>query len=119
MGMKKKVIVVEDDPTISELVRYILTEGNFDVTSFDSVGAFWEGMRDLKPDIFLLDIMLPDGNGQDICKELRINEATRHIPVVMMSAHFEKLDKQCQFVQFVKKPFDIDDLVSKVTQSVA
>lgn len=117
--MKKIVVVLEDDPAISELVKYILTEGNFDVTSFDSAGSFWEGMRDIKPDIFLLDIMLPDGNGHDICKELSANEATRHIPVVMMSAHFEKLDKECRFAEFIKKPFDIDDLVSKVTQSVA
>ncbi|MGK9128411.1 response regulator [Olivibacter sp. SA151] len=117
--MKKRVIVVEDDPDISELVRYILTDGDFEVTSFDCASAFWEGIVGTEPDIVLLDIMLPDGNGLEICKEMRKSERTRNIPVVMMSAHYENIDNECRFVPYVKKPFDIDDLVSKVRQSVA
>lgn len=72
------------------------------------------------PDLFLLDVMLPDGNGIDVCEMLKTAHQTRSIPVLIMSAHSsEHLVKQsCRSDGFVAKPFDINELINKVTRAI-
>lgn len=116
--MKKRIVVVEDDQDIREIVELILVGADFEVTGYDRVVRFWEGLSTDKPDLILLDVMLPDGNGLDICRELRSIQHTANIPVVVMSAAHDHAHV-CAEAEFVKKPFNIDDLISLVQRRIA
>lgn len=117
--MKKKVVIVEDDQDIRELVEFILTNADFEVTGYDRVAKFWVGLGSAKPDLIVLDIMLPDGNGLDICRELQSAGQTADIPVVIMSAAYEGIRPECAKAAFIKKPFDVYDFVSRIQACIA
>ncbi|MFD2517054.1 response regulator [Salinimicrobium flavum] len=67
--------------------------------------------------VFLLDIMLPDGNGLDLCRELKNNETTRKIPVVLMSAHAD-INSMEGADDFISKPFDVDELLRRIERQL-
>lgn len=115
----KEIFIVEDDPDIRELIEYLLISLQFKVESFPNAEDFFTGISEHTPDLILLDIMLPDGNGLDICKELRDQQQTTKIPVLLMSAHADAnlLKGHCAD-DFISKPFDIDDLVNRIRQYV-
>ncbi|MGV3762565.1 response regulator transcription factor [Parapedobacter sp.] len=104
---------MEDDHDLREMVEFVLTEADFEVIGYGRAAAFWEGLGMDKPDLILLDVMLPDGNGVDICKELHSARNTADIPILIMSAVHDHIDA-CADAEFVRKPFNIDDLVSRV-----
>jgi len=117
--MKKQVIIIEDDPDIRELIEHILASENYQVLAFNRIRDFKSGLPRCRPDIILLDIMLPDGNGIDLCKELKTDADTRHIPIVLMSANYTKLPGDCNADEFIPKPFDIGDLIAHVRQKIS
>src|SRR5690606_9984612 len=94
--MKKQVVLVEDNASIRELIEYILADHDIDVVSFATAGNFRNAKTAVTPDLYILDIMLPDGNGIELCKELKAEQDTQHTPVIMMSAHFDKVEDQCR-----------------------
>ena len=113
----KEIFIVEDDQDIRELIGFLLESHDFKVTSFPTAEDFQIAILTSFPDLILLDIMLPDGNGIQICKELRENDNTIGIPVVLMSAHADaKLLQDHCANDFLPKPFDIDDLISRVNR---
>lgn len=116
--MKKQVIVVEDNPNIRELIEYVLADHEIEVISFDTIGNFRKATPNVTPDLYLLDIMLPDGNGIDLCKELKSGRATRETPVIIMSAHYDRLHGECGAEDFIAKPFDIDNFLSRIEQQI-
>ena len=113
----KEIFVVEDDDGIRELLEFLLVDRNFDVKTFPSVRSFESNLPGKTPDLFLLDIMLPDGNGLDLCKKLKQTLTTRNIPVVLMSAHAQ-LSSMEGADDFIAKPFDVDDLVDKINRQL-
>ncbi|RZK09821.1 MAG: response regulator, partial [Flavobacterium sp.] len=90
------------------------------VKSFSTVEDFKKGIEFAQPDLIILDIMLTDGNGLDICDELKENRRTQHIPIIMMSANnkFNDAKKKCETEDFINKPFDIDDFVNRVNEQL-
>ena len=68
------------------------------------------------PDAFILDVMLPDGNGIDVCRKLKEDQRTLHIPVVMMSANYTsgQMAEFCNADEFISKPFDIADFSKRI-----
>ena len=113
-GMKE-IFIVEDDQDIRELIGFLLESHDFKVQAFPTAEDFNRALLVQNPDLILLDIMLPDGNGVEICRALRDDEHTTTIPVVLMSAHADAsiLQNHCAN-DFIAKPFDIDDLVERV-----
>src|SRR5690606_23286754 len=83
---KKTVVVLEDNAAIGELVEYLLTEQGMNVRLFDRIAAFQNSQNTFQADLYLLDIMLPDGDGHELCRNLKTDEKTAHIPVILMSA---------------------------------
>ncbi len=117
---KKTVFILEDDLDISEIIEWVLSEAGYEVRLFNTVNALNETITADLPDLFLLDILLPDGNGLDVCKRLKANIQTSIIPVLMMSAHSSKREVNafgCK-ADFLSKPFDLDDLRKRVRQFI-
>ncbi|QEL00730.1 response regulator [Olivibacter sp. LS-1] len=112
----KQIIVVEDDKDIRELVEYLLVNEQFDVKSCANVKEFRQRIQGNKPNLILLDIMLPDGNGVDLCRELYRDEKTKDIPVVLMSAHGRRnlVETEHCVRDFIEKPFDIDHFINTI-----
>ncbi|MDB5015787.1 MAG: hypothetical protein JWQ84_619 [Mucilaginibacter sp.] len=114
--MKKIIYVVEDNIDISELIQYLLSEIGFEVFTFGNLTDFQQYMAINQPDLIVMDIMLPDGNGQQMCQEIKLNEVTKHIPLLLMSAHANgsSLAKEGFADEFITKPFDIDNFTARV-----
>ena len=119
--MKKNVSLVEDNFEISELIGYLLAELNLDVKTFTTITSFKSELNNPLPDLIILDIMLPDGNGIDTCREIKLDEHTRATPVLLMSAHvnIQTKVKESTADDFIGKPFDINDFMAKVNKYVA
>lgn len=114
----KQIFVVEDDHDIRELITYLLISENYIVKSFPNAESFIKTISAEKPDLVLMDVMLPDGNGQDICKDLQQMDDTLKIPVVLMSAHVDNIKTQ-HARDFISKPFNVDDFLHKIHQHLA
>lgn len=113
-----KVFCVEDDINIRELIEYTLTSSGFEVESFENAAVFSKRMKVMLPDIVLLDIMLPDKDGMEILKELRSDNDTASLPVILLTAKSGQLDKikglDSGADDYITKPFDILELVSRI-----
>ena len=114
--MKKNIYVVEDNDDIRELVGYLFESEGYGVNSFATATEFKAHIITALPDIFVLDVMLPDGNGLDICNDLKNAPATQAIPVLLMSANTNLtfIGEESKADDFISKPFDIDELVGRV-----
>lgn len=116
--MSKKILVVEDDEAISAIIETILKMSGFDVEIFANAKEFSTHLESFEPELILLDIRLPDGDGTELCKSVKLNEATKKIPVILMSAHVNSTDmiRDAGADSFISKPFDIDNLVEEVNK---
>lgn len=115
--MKKLIYVVEDDAALQELYTYTL-ENEFDCQCFPSGEPFFEMLPKKKPDLVLLDIMLPGDNGFAILSRLKSEKATAHVPVIMVSAKGEEVSKvkglNMGADDYIAKPFGVLELVARV-----
>lgn len=120
-NMKKNIYLVDDDDNIRMLIEYLLGDIGFDVSGYATAAGFQERMGQSLPDLVILDIILPDSNGLEICRELKSNKATAHIPVLLMSANLDNkmIAKTALADGFFSKPFDINDFAEKVQQKIA
>lgn len=117
----KKVYIVEDNPDICELIHYLVTKIGCQVSTCSNLKEFNNLIRINRPDLIILDIMLPDGNGLDICEALKTHLETSSIPIILMSANLyiqEQIDHS-QANDFISKPFDINDFSRRVKIQMA
>ncbi len=112
----KKILVIEDEPNIRELVLYNLKTNGYDcIAAEDGIMGITMVHRE-KPDLILLDIMLPEKNGFEICKELR--EEGNNTPIIMMTAKTEESDKvqglDYGADDYISKPFGIREMMARI-----
>lgn len=112
----KKILVIEDEPNIRELVLYNLkTNGYTGIAAEDGIMGITMVHRE-KPDLILLDIMLPGKNGYEICRELR--EEGNNIPIIMITAKTEETDKVMGLEygadDYISKPFGIREMMARI-----
>lgn len=112
----KKVLVVDDNVDILTVVQLILSTNGFVVDTVSRWRLIDEKIKHFKPDIILLDIALGDADGRDICINLRTDEKTSHIPVILFSANYnlELSFADYKANDFIPKPFETDYLVAKL-----
>jgi len=113
---RKKILVVDDEPDILEFLQVILEEEGYTVVT-STKGDYLEQLpTGGLPDLILLDVLLSGKDGREIVKYLKSNEQTKHIPVVMVSAHpsAEETARKAGAEDFLAKPFNIDDLLAKI-----
>ncbi len=113
-----RILVVDDEPDILNLLDYNLKKAGFKVLSAKDGPEAIDTARLRKPDLILLDIMLPDMEGTEVLKRLKTYEATRHIPVIMLTAKGEEVDKIVGFElgaeDYITKPFSPRELILRV-----
>ncbi|MEW5944624.1 MAG: response regulator [bacterium] len=114
----KLILVVEDDEDMNELVCTILQQAGYQTESAFSGGQGIEKAAAILPDLVLLDIVLPDGSGVDVCRTLMRSEDTKGIPIIMLTVRKELSAKLSSYVagakRFITKPFQVDELVHEV-----
>ena len=113
------IFVVEDDPNIRELVTYTLQSTGFDACGFENGSEFLKALSDgEKPELVLLDIMLPGEDGLEILKKLKNSSKTKDIPVIMVTAKGSEYDKVVGLDSgaddYVTKPFGMMELISRI-----
>lgn len=112
------IIVIEDEADISRVMELNLTVEGHEVTCSSNGRDGLELVKSSLPDLVLLDLMLPGMNGLDICRELKANDATKHIPLIMVTAKGEENDLVLGLglgaEDYITKPFRVSELVARV-----
>lgn len=112
------IYIVEDDENIRELVQYTLRQSGFEAAGFPDAEHFWKAMDAEKPELILLDIMLPGEDGISILRKLRASSATKEVPVIMTTAKGEEIDKVTGLDygadDYLVKPFGLMEMASRV-----
>jgi DNA-binding response OmpR family regulator len=122
LATAKKILVVDDEPDIRDIIMYVLESEGYQVCGLDNGAAVIDTVQQIQPDIVLLDVQLGDRDGRDICRELKAQPATQHIPVIMISANQSwptLREKQCNPDDFLSKPFDLSELIDHVKRFAA
>src|SRR5476649_2227808 len=113
--MKKKLLIIEDDQDTSFILGIIAEQ--LDLTVIHSPGALTVGeIENLAPNLILLDHWVGDQLGGDLCARLKADPATKHIPVIMLSAHnsIQQIATEACADAFMAKPFDVDELLAVI-----
>ena len=112
------IYIVEDEKNISEIESYALKNSGYQVESFENARTFWSRCQDRRPELVLLDVMLPDSDGIEVLKKIRRNPDIRRVPVIMVTAKSSEIDKVKGLDNgaddYITKPFGIMELISRV-----
>lgn len=112
------IYIVEDDKNISEIESYALKNSGYQVDSFENAKTFCCRCQERKPDLVLLDVMLPDSDGIEVLKKIRRNPDLKRVPVIMVTAKSSEIDKVKGLDNgaddYITKPFGIMELISRV-----
>lgn len=111
--MSKKITIVDDDPAILEVLKIILEDKGYSITLIEDAIDVTERILKEKPDLILLDNLMPGRSGAEIVKELKFIEKTKLIPIIMISANHDikKIVKDVGADGFLAKPFDMEELL--------
>ncbi len=122
MDKVKKVLIIDDEPHILKLVDYTLSNEGFEVIQGFVGQEAIKKAETAKPDLILLDVMMPNLDGFETAKILKSNEETKNIPIVFLSAKTRFEDEVKGFdagaVDYIKKPFEPEHLVEKVKEHI-
>ncbi len=118
MAVKRTILVVEDEQDIRELVRFHLEQEGYAVREADSGERALAQVAAERPALIVLDLMLPGTDGLEVCRRLRASEATVNLPIIMLTARAEELDRvlglEMGADDYVTKPFSPRELVARV-----
>ena len=116
--MTKKVFIVEDEPDLRDTLQYNIENEGFKVKSFPNEESFLETIKNDKPNLVILDLMLPGISGLDVCRDLRMGKVNENVAVVMLTAKSEEVDRIVGFElgadDYVTKPFSVRELILRV-----
>ena len=115
--MSQKILVLDDDADILDIVSLILTESGYEVSTLSSGEQVFEEIQKFHPDLVLMDVMLAGLDGRVICEQIKDKLETMHLPVILISGTHDladALNNKGAPNDFVAKPFDIDYLLKKI-----
>ncbi len=119
--MAAKILVVDDEPEILNLTKIMLEKDGYEVfTASDSVECF-ERLKEVRPDLILLDVMMPGDDGWSTCKKIKDDKTTKDIPVAMFTVRtsdnaIERSQEYAQADAHIKKPFEMKKLLETVKE---
>ena len=112
------IYILDDDASIRKLVVYTLNSQGMEAEGFERPSAFWAALEEKKPDLVLLDIMLPEEDGLQVLKRLRSEPSTQRLPVLMLTAKGTEYDKVLGLDQgaddYIAKPFGMMELMARI-----
>ncbi|AIF50034.1 response regulator [Pelosinus sp. UFO1] len=112
------VLIVDDEPTIAELIEFNLHKAGFQVLKADNGHTALQLVRSDKPDLIILDLMIPGIDGMEVCRKLKGQQHTASIPIIMLTAKNEEVDKivglELGADDYMTKPFSPRELVARV-----
>ena len=116
--MNVNILVIEDEPDIRRNLEYNLGREGFKASSVGSLDEANEKLKSKKFDLILLDLMLPDGSGLDLCRKIKSNSETEATPIIILTAKDDEVDKVVGFElgadDYVTKPFSVRELILRV-----
>jgi DNA-binding response OmpR family regulator len=119
---KARLLIVEDDPDISNMLRIYFTGQNYEVDTALRGSDALDKTRHNLPHLIVLDIMLPDIDGFEVCRILRTNTRTSHVPIIFLTQKDERSDKlqglELGADDYITKPFDIEELKLRVQRAI-
>ncbi len=114
--MNKKILVVDDDEGILDALTMVLEDAGYEVENASRSEEIYKKINKRMPDLILLDVLLSGEDGRDICKKLKQDNKTKHIPILMISARPSAKDERLLVGpdDFLAKPFETEELLSKI-----
>ena len=116
--MNGKILIVDDEPAQQQLLRYNVEKSGFDVLLADNGNDAINIVDEVNPDLIVLDWMIPEASGIDVCYELRSRPETRYLPILMVSARGEDIDLAMALDagadDYITKPFSPRELIARV-----
>ena len=113
----KKILVVDDDPVVVKLVSELLKTRGFEVlTAADGIDCMVL-VKNQRPDLIVLDIMMPEVNGYDVCHNIKFNKDYKEIPILLLTVRDQELDPrigQMMGIEYMHKPLDREDMFRKI-----
>lgn len=114
---KLRVLIVDDDPAALRLIEYVFSRADYEVHMATNGAVALSKVKKLRPDLVILDVMMPDMSGLEVCERLRALPATAHLPIIMLSAKGQVEDKVDGFEagadDYVSKPVDPPELLAR------
>jgi DNA-binding response OmpR family regulator len=119
MADRRRILCIEDEPEMIDLIRLILERKGFEVLGAVGGQEGLEAIRSQKPDLILLDLMMPDVDGWEVYRQMKADSELQHIPVVVVTAKAQSIDKVlglhiAKVDDYVTKPFGPSDLLESV-----
>src|SRR5258706_2467924 len=121
--MPKKILLADDSITIQKVVELTFSDGDYEVTAVNNGAKAIQKLAEMRPDIILSDIIMPEKNGYEVCEYVKSHPEYRNIPVILLTGTFEPFDPDradkagCDAV--VTKPFESQSLIQKVEELIA
>ncbi len=121
---QKHILCIEDEPEMIDLIRLILGRRGFHVSGATGGQAGLEAVRSERPDLVLLDLMMPDMDGWEVYQQMKADESTRHIPVIVVTAKAQSIDKVlglhiAKVDDYIAKPFSPQELLNSVEKTLS
>ncbi len=120
---KKRILCIEDEPEMIDLIRLILGRRGFEVLGAAGGKAGLDSVRAEHPDLVLLDLMMPDMDGWEVYQQMKADEATKNIPVIVVTAKAQSIDKVlglhiAKVADYISKPFSPQELLNSVEKTL-
>ena len=119
----KQILCIEDEPEMIDLIRLILGRRGFDVHGAAGGTEGLKKVRETHPDLVLLDLMMPDMDGWEVYQQMKADEGTRNIPVIVVTARAQNIDKVlglhiAKVDDYIAKPFSPQELLNSVEKVI-
>jgi DNA-binding response OmpR family regulator len=118
--MNKRILVIDDDPTLLKLTQGVLTSNGFEVTAVNDAPNGLETAMKQKPDLIVLDVMMPIINGFNICRLLKSQKTHKHIPIILLTSRASQADQdigsEVGANAYLAKPFKTEELLGKIRE---
>ena len=116
-----KILVVDDDPDILTVVQILLRMNNYTVMAVSKEEDVTNSIKSFSPGLILLDVALCGADGREICKRLKTSNETKHIPVILFSAHYDLVNNIHEYMAngLITKPFESSFLLETIRKNIA
>ncbi|MGE5521142.1 MAG: response regulator [Candidatus Dadabacteria bacterium] len=116
-----KILLIDDDPDVRSVMSILLKQHQYDVDTASSKEEAFKKLGENRPSVILLDVLLSGVDGREICREIKTDENTRQIPIIMFSAHPSAADKIDTYGadDFISKPINTENLLEKLSKQLS